>query len=143
GARVSDVTLLGSGYETDVFAFSIAAAGDRTDPARDLVLRLYAGEGAAEKAAREFSAMRRLHEARYPVPQVLTLAQRESPFGRPFLIMERIQGVSLESSYWAASQEQRQELQAVHCRLMAALHALDGDRILPDSPLAGSRNSSD
>src|SRR5262249_35997288 len=34
----------------------------------------------------------------------------------------------------------RPELQATLYELMAALHALDGDSILPDSPLAGTRD---
>jgi aminoglycoside phosphotransferase (APT) family kinase protein len=136
--RISDVTLLGSGFETDVFAFSLEAAGESAGQVQDLVLRVYAGEGTAEKAAREFGAMRRLREAGYPVPQVLTLTHDASPFGRPFVIMERIHGVSLGSRFWSAPEEQRRESQAMLYRLIARLHALDGSAILPDSPLAAS-----
>jgi aminoglycoside phosphotransferase (APT) family kinase protein len=138
--QVSDVTFLGRGYETDVFAFSLTADGEGAGEARDLVLRVYAGEVAAEKSAREFSAMGRLREAGYPVPRVLALGRdrlagdRRPLLGRQFLVMERIHGVPLE---W---EDRRPETQALFCRLMAELHALNGSDILPDSPLASSRD---
>jgi aminoglycoside phosphotransferase (APT) family kinase protein len=134
GLQVSGVTLLGSGFETDVFAFSLAADGEGAGDAQDLVLRVYAGEGTAEKPTREFAAMGRLREAGYPVPRVLALSRDRSPLGRPFLIMERIHGVSLG---W---EDRRPEVQALFCRLMADLHALNGSDILPDSPLAYARD---
>ncbi|HZO88914.1 MAG TPA: phosphotransferase [Chthonomonadaceae bacterium] len=133
---VSEVTLLGSGFETDVFAFTLT---DRDRGAQDLILRVYAGEGASEKAAREFVAMSRLRPSGYPVPQILLLRSDPSPLGRPFVIMERIHGVSLGASYWSASGAQRQDLQALLCRLMVELHELNGSAILPDSPLADSQ----
>jgi aminoglycoside phosphotransferase (APT) family kinase protein len=141
--HISDITLLGSGYETDVFAFSLEADGEGFGAAQDLVLRIYAGEDTAEKATREFGVMRRLREAGYPVPQVLSLQQDSSPSGRPFVIMERIHGVSLGSLFWSASKERQQESQALLYRLIADLHRLDGSTILPDSPLAASRNPDD
>jgi aminoglycoside phosphotransferase (APT) family kinase protein len=132
--QVSDVTLLGTGYEADVFAFSLAADGEDAAKAQDLVLRVYAGEGAAEKSAREFAAMGRLREAGYPVPQVMALGPDRSPLGRPWVIMERIHGVTME---W---EDRRPELQALFCGLMAGLHALKGSDILPNSPLAHGRD---
>lgn len=138
-SQTSDFRLLGSGYETDVFAFSLAPGFEGTEEARDLVLRVYAGEGASEKSEREFAAMRRLRAAGYPVPRVLRLQRDRSPLGQPFVIMERIDGVSLGASFWSAPDDQRPGFQALLYRLMAELHALEGSAILPESPLAGSR----
>jgi aminoglycoside phosphotransferase (APT) family kinase protein len=133
--RVSGVTLLGSGYEADVFAFSVGVDGDGAR--EELVLRVYAGEGASEKAAREFAAMGRLREAGYPVPRVLILQHDSSPLGRPFIIMDRIHGVAME---WSPPDDRREELRAVFYRLLVQLHALAGSDILPDHPLARSRD---
>ena len=36
--------------------------------------------------------MHKLYQAGYPVPQVLHLEQETSPFGKPFVIMERVDG---------------------------------------------------
>jgi aminoglycoside phosphotransferase (APT) family kinase protein len=135
GLQVSGVTRRGSGYETDVFAFSVGE--DDEDAREELVLRVYAGEGASEKAEREFAAMGRLREAGYPVPRVLSLQGDPSLFGRPSIIMERIHGVSME---WSPPEDRREELQAVFYRLLVQLHALEGSDILPDHPLARSRD---
>jgi aminoglycoside phosphotransferase (APT) family kinase protein len=133
--RVSEVALLGSGYEADVYTFSL----EGNDGGREeRVLRVYAGEGSSEKAAREFAAMSRLREAKYPVPRVLLLGPDPSPFGRPFLIMERIHGGAME---WSPPAERREALQTVFYRLLVQLHALEGSRILPDHPLAMSRDA--
>jgi len=139
--RISRVTLLGTGYETDVFAFSLEeAAGEGAGRVQDLVLLIYGGEGTEEKARREFAVMDRLHAVGYPVPRVLGLTRDPSPFGGPYLIMERIHGVSLGLSYWGASEDQREASQTVLYRLMVALHTLEGSAILPDSSLAHSRD---
>src|SRR5205823_3676796 len=82
GRRISQVLLLGSGFETDVFAFTVDAEGG--NGAEELILRPYSGQGAAEKAALEFEAMTRLREAGYPVPWVLALQRDPWPLGRPF-----------------------------------------------------------
>lgn len=132
--RVSDVRPLGSGFETDVVAFSLRSPSPEP---RDLILRLYAGSGAPEKAAREFGVMQRLYHAGYPVPRVTVLAHEQSPFGRPFVVMERIEGVALE---WSPPEERRRRAQILHMRLMADLHLLDGAAVLPDSPLARTRD---
>jgi aminoglycoside phosphotransferase (APT) family kinase protein len=139
GARVAECTLLASGFEADVFAFTVC---DRSadDPADRLVLRLYAGDGASEKAAREFDALRRLAQVGYPVPRVRVLEADGSTFGRPFLIMDRIDGESLESVYRNAPPERRLELQSLHAGLLARLHALDPSVVLPDSALAGPQD---
>src|SRR5579859_2522184 len=140
GSRVSEVTLLGIGYEADVFAFSLKAGEAASAEPLDLVLRVYGGEGTVEKAAREFSVMGRLREVGYPVPRVSGFKPESSLSGRPFMIMERIHGDSLGAWYWSESEERQHAAQALLLRLMAELHALEGGRILPDSPLAGSHD---
>jgi aminoglycoside phosphotransferase (APT) family kinase protein len=142
--QISSVTLLGTGYETDVFAFSlepVSAVGARRG--LDLVLRVYGGEGTAEKARREFAVMDRLHAAGYPVPRVLGLTRDPSPFDRPYVIMERIHGVSLGLSFWGATKDRQNASQLVLYQLMVALHALEGRAMLPDSPLAHSTDAYD
>ncbi len=49
-------------------------------------------------------------------------------------------GDSLGPVYWSPDAAPQQEAQALLCRLMAQLHALDGKAILPDSPLAVSHD---
>src|SRR5579871_3565187 len=134
GAMITPPTLLGSGFEADVFAFTL-----KSDlPAQDLILRLYVREGVVEKANREFVAMRRLNQAGYPVPRVHHVCTAAAPFTRPFLIMERIDGVSLGASYWGAPESQRLASETLLIQLMAALHALEGSVIFPEASPASS-----
>ncbi|MCW3101043.1 MAG: phosphotransferase enzyme family [Chthonomonadaceae bacterium] len=135
-SAIADVSLLTSGFEADVFVFSLQPANDREE-IQNSVLRLYAGEETAQKAAREFAVMRRLHDVGYPVPAVhLVDHTTDSPFGRPFLIMERIPGVSMGSTYWSASEDQLPALQVTLFQLMHRLHQLDPTTVLPESPQA-------
>ncbi len=135
--EIGDLALLGSGFETDVFVFTLRSA--ESEP-QELILRVFAGEGCAEKAEREFNVMRRLGEIGYPVPRVLELHPGPGVFERPFIVMERIYGVSLNTVYWEVPEERRQTVQETLYRLIAQLHALDGPIILPESPLAASRD---
>src|SRR5579871_721671 len=132
---VADVSLLGSGFETDVFVFSLREAGDRAEQ-QNYILRLYAGEDTAAKAAREFAVMRSLHNIGYPVPGVQMIGTADSPFGRPFLIMEYIPGESMGAAYWSKSENPPIKLQGTLMHLMHRLHQLKPTTILPESPLA-------
>lgn len=85
------------GMEHEMYAFDVeyGAAGERQQ--EGLILRLYPGDAAYATSAHEFHGMRRLYEAGYPVPQVLLLERDHSPFGKPFVMMERIEGQELGS----------------------------------------------
>lgn len=135
--QVSGVTFLGSGYEADVYAFTRSANGRDAGEAEPLILRLYDGEGAGEKAEREYRAMRRLRAVGYPVPRVRLRRRDRSPLGRPFVVMERIDGVSLGVQYWSAPEDRHGPLRTVLYRLIAGLHALEARAVLPESSLAG------
>jgi aminoglycoside phosphotransferase (APT) family kinase protein len=135
---VSDVELLGTGYEADVYAFSLRPVGG--DPPQDLVLRVYLGEGTAAKAAREFDAMDRLHASGYPVPKVTALGRDGTLLGHPFLIMERIRGDSLGPAYWTGTSPRPDNVMACFWKLVADLHRFDAATILPESPLATSQD---
>lgn len=134
--RAFDITRLGAGFEADVFAFSAAAIGEDPESVQDLVLRLYARDGAAEKSLREFTVMDRLRKAGYPTPKVIAVQSDGALFGRPFLIMERIHGVSLGASYWSGVEDRRAGAAAMLWPLIARLHTLEAREILPDAPQA-------
>jgi len=60
-----------------------------------LILRLYPGADAREKSAREHRSLRLLRKAGYPVPETFLLRIDDSPFGKPVVIMERVDGEDL------------------------------------------------
>lgn len=133
-SRVGNVGLLASGFEADVFAFSI----ETTSGHSEAVARVYRGSGVSvtEKATREFAVMRRLHTVGYPVPSVSSLSALDDLHRRPFIVMDRIRGRSLGQRYWSAGEESTQAARATLYGLMARLHRIDANRVLPtaDSP---------
>jgi aminoglycoside phosphotransferase (APT) family kinase protein len=90
-----------------------------------LILRLYHGQDAPAKAAHEFRSLQRLRQAGYPVPKVHALVSEESPFGRPFVIMERITGGPMWSRLLATGEDEQRGLLETFCRLFVWLHRLE------------------
>ena len=132
GVRVTDLTRIASGWESEIHSFDLehGPAGERRR--EGLILRLYPGDDAERKSMREFHGMRKLREVGYPVPEVLILEQDLSPLGRPFVIMERIEGQGLTAAWMSAPPEKQVELLGLFCRLLAQLHALDWRPFLRD-----------
>lgn len=129
--QVLDFVHLASGYEADIYAFTL----ESKDALEELVLRLFRGEGAGTKPQKEYEAMSSLQAAEYPVPRPFTLQSSSEALGSPFVVMERIYGDSLEAVFWAGNSTQRASAHVLHARLMAQLHAIEPSSILPHSPL--------
>jgi len=123
---------MSAGWESDVYAFDLAyatAGGHRVEP---LVLRVYPGTVAREKAEREFRGMWQLMRAGYPVPAMHLLECGASPFGQPFVVMERIDGRPMWPLLSQSPDEQVQRLVTLFCSLHVRLHALDWRPFVPD-----------
>ena len=134
GAEVIDLREINAGWESDVYAFDLLRDGTR----EPLILRVYPGQDAWSKSAHEFESMRRLYGAGYPVPAVLLLARENSPLGRPFVIMERIDGRGMWHDTFHGPEAQQQARMELLCRLFVQLHTLDW-RVFAtdDAPAAG------
>ncbi len=140
-AEASHLASLSTGWESDVYAFDLdwGVAGARQHEA--LVLRVYPGNDAYSKSQREFQGMKTLHAAGYPVPRVLALERDASPFGKPFLIMERIDGELLWPRMFGWPTPARKRKLALFCDLFVRLHRLDW-RLFADDPAAITRAGS-
>jgi aminoglycoside phosphotransferase (APT) family kinase protein len=131
-ARISD------GWETDVYSFAVEYGKANSRQREELILRIYPGDDASQKSAREFNAMKQLHSVGYPVPQVLLLEQEDaSPndvsFGKPFVIMERIAGRPMGTVIDESPLERKLELLTLFCQMFVDLHALDWRPFAPDA----------
>lgn len=126
---------IADGWESDNHVVTIEyGIGQRTR--EDRVWRIYSGAGNREKAEREFSAMRKLSIAGYPVPRVFLLEVEQSPIGKPFVVMEFIQGEVMWDLLDNSPKDKRRSLLDQFCQLYARLHALDWkqfDDSLPDN----------
>ncbi len=123
--QITDLTSISTGWESDVYSF-VAEHGPEDGRRRDdLILRIYPGDNAYQKSAREFHGMSQLHRAGYPVPQVMLLERDNSPFDKPFIIMEKIDGQTLSSIIDNVPGDKKKELLTLLCELMVQLHNLD------------------
>jgi aminoglycoside phosphotransferase (APT) family kinase protein len=118
--RISD------GWETDVYAFTLEHGGASAARTReDLILRIFPGRGAAQKAVHEFDVMGKLLAAGFPVPRVFVLELDDAFVGGPFVIMEKIDGRPMGSVADQGSAKQRQVLLTQFTQMMVDLHRLD------------------
>ena len=132
GVQVSDLTSISAGWESDMYSFAVEHGPAGELRRQELILRIYPGGDAHDKSAREFHGMSQLHKAGYPVPQVLKLEREDSPFGKPFVIMERIEGQVLWPLLSRSPEEKKRELLTLFCELFVQLHTLDWQLFVQD-----------
>jgi len=125
GSKVTELAEISAGWESDMYSFTIESGPPGERQCDELILRIYPGEDAHSKSAREYRGMSLLHSAGYPVPQVLVLEREDSPFGKPFVIMERIEGQMLWPVWFGSPEEKQKELLTLFCQLFVRLHTLD------------------
>jgi len=130
--RVSAVEPLAQGWETDNTAFVLESSPPGRPQRREVVIRVYAGDSAATKAAHEFRVLGLLHRVGYPAPEPLALFESESPAGGPFILMERIHGEQMWPLLARAQGAEQQRLLDQFCGLLSDLHRLDWRGFLVD-----------
>lgn len=123
--RIIDLARISDGWETDVYSFAMEYQEGAEEKCEDLILRIYPGDDAPQKAAKEFEAMKQLYGVGFPVPQVLWLELDDAFFGKPFVIMEKIDGRSMGDVIVESTEEKQQELLALFCQMFVDLHTLD------------------
>jgi aminoglycoside phosphotransferase (APT) family kinase protein len=151
--QVKDFLRVTAGWENEVYAFDLEYGAPHERQREELILRIYPGDHADRKSQHEFDSMRKLHKAGYPVPYVHMLERADSPFGKPCVIMERIQGQVMSALLAALPEADREPLRALFCRHLVWLHNLDwrpfaeegadykeqGPYVFVDAYLAGER----
>ena len=123
--RVGSLARIGTGWETEIYSFDVESRPAARDRREGLIVRLYPGDGASAKAAHEFQGMRQLHDSGYPVPRVFALEGDSAPLGRPFILMERIDGEIMWPLLISSTGEQQRRLLTLFCQLLVRLHRLD------------------
>jgi aminoglycoside phosphotransferase (APT) family kinase protein len=132
---VSEVEDITSGWETELYAFRVEFEEGGRLITEERVARLYTGKYAAGKAAKEFEVMSRLSEAGYPVPDVYNLDTEGAALGKPFVIMERIKGGTVEDALRDCGEAERERLLGVLLELFVDLHNLDAKKVFPGNEI--------
>ena len=134
----SDPVRISEGWETEIYSFDIAyklsgSPQSESPILRTLILRIFPGQGSGRQAVKEFVAMKRLYQAGYPVPLVLQHGGEDSPFGKPFILMERIAGRNLWSFMFRPETDHKEQLLDQFCGLLVQLHKLDWSAVAGES----------
>lgn len=95
--KILELGELGEGWETDLLRLKIEGTRNGEPSPLELVLRLYKGSDPLEKARKEFSLMSGVPGFGVATPRVDALVTDLSIFNDPFLIMEHIEGGTLEA----------------------------------------------
>lgn len=130
-AEVLSFAPLASGWESELFVLTLAyQEGEERKTAR-LVLKMVQGERRRQKATLEYSNIKLLARAGYPVPRLFQFFAQESEPG-PYILMEYISGQNLAEMFQAATEEARYKALFGHfCTLFVQLHALDWQAFVP------------
>lgn len=123
--RISNVKGIDEGWETEIYSFTVEFDEDSERRHEDQILRIYPGDNALQRAAREFNVMKKLHELSFTVPAVSVLQSKNSPFEKPFIIMEKIDGSLMGTVLLESTNEKRQELLELLCSKFVQLHIID------------------
>ena len=137
--HVSGLCEINMGWETELFTFNAVHDGHE----ENLVLRIFSGEHAGSNASKEYYLMKRLDEVSYPVPHIYQSEDSGDVIGKPFLVMERIMGTTLDAAFRSTTDEKLQ--QGIHrlIELLVKLHKLDVSRFdgLPNLNTLSIRDS--
>jgi aminoglycoside phosphotransferase (APT) family kinase protein len=121
GVGVRNVELVGSGWESEIIGF---VADLPTGPLQ-LVLRMYTGDRGEAKAELEGNGMRRLHAAGFPVPRIHHQEKSQEPLGRPFLLMDRVDGTDIWGMFGDERSDEATRIQHSFGDLLVQLHRID------------------
>ncbi|MBY8997107.1 MAG: phosphotransferase [Candidatus Thorarchaeota archaeon] len=119
--QIHNLRNITTGWETEILSFNLEWAENGERELQRLVARIYPGKNAAIKAQREATTMKRLLELGYPVPVVQIVETEKSHLGQPFMIMDRIDGGTLDDKLHENEDKWMKEFSI----LFVNLHRLD------------------
>lgn len=121
-ALIFDFNFLVSGFESEIYAFRLQLPDVQT---KNYILRLFQDAGAAAKLRREARGLHLLHQAGYPIPGLLLQENDPAPLGKPFEVIDQLEGQALWAALASAPASQTNPLLTRFGRLLAQLHQLD------------------
>lgn len=131
---VHDMIDLTSGWETELYGFTLKYRDGDRSISRRLVARLYPGRYAAAKAKHEFGVIRRLGKAGYPVPAVHDIETDLEILGFPFITMDLIEGHNMMDDFLGTPIKGLGPHLEAFTRLFVDLHQVDPIMVFPELP---------
>ena len=90
--KIVDFAPLEGGRQHEMYTFNLVEGKGTKTHVQPLVLRLYDGATAGENAEYEYRIMEKLGPSDVPVPKVFILERDSRYLGRPFIVMEKVEG---------------------------------------------------
>ena len=134
GVTVSQLEEITSGWETELYGYTLDYSEDGLSVSKRLVARLYPGRHAAGKAMKEYTVMGRLGDAGYPVPEVHEAETDVNVLGLPFMVMDWIEGHSMMDDFLGTPIEELRPHLEAFTKLFVDLHRVDPAQVFPESP---------
>ncbi len=127
--EISNLYRIPGGQSRETWSFDAAWREDGAPMQRGFILRRDPDASVLESDREaEFNVMRAVHGTGIPIPQVLWLEQDAAPLGRPFALMERLDGceaspqkVLMDGAFMAG----RTRMGAEFSEILARIHAID------------------
>jgi aminoglycoside phosphotransferase (APT) family kinase protein len=136
--HVENLTQLNSGWASDVYAFTLRYDEAGETVRQNLILKAYANNvDGKDRALKERHALFKLRADHYPVPGVAAVEIDDVHIGRPFIIMEQVNGRLMWEAFQAADDTQRKELIRLFVGLLVDLHALGAGILTPNIKIGG------
>lgn len=131
GLNIQAIKRLKSGWAGDIYSFHLLSTDRAID--RNLILKIYsATETGIYSIERESKALKVLRREGLPVPQLFYSDTSLKYLGRPFIIMESIQGNLMWDEYTAADESRKTVLEKTFAGLLFHLHSIDVKSIAPN-----------
>ncbi len=124
------------GWETQIFACVLRYQLHGVERQEELILRLYPGSRGREQAVHEHHVLQRVAEHGVTVPQVVRLELDASPFGDPFILMERIHGDRLDQVLRSVPPEQLEMVIEQMVAVLVRVHRIPWREVFPSRTLA-------
>jgi aminoglycoside phosphotransferase (APT) family kinase protein len=127
--KILEFSELGEGWETDLYRLTLVGTHHGESLSLELVLRLYVGSDPLEKAQKEFSLLKGVSRFGIAAPRVEALVTDRSILEHPFIVMEHIEGGTLEARF--GSGEVSQWLDPM-MQTMVQIHAVPWVEMIPE-----------
>ena len=127
---VSNFESLVDGFESEIYTFHMQFLSSEQN---DYILRLFTGEGTTDKLIREATGLSLLQKAGYPVPGLFLQEPNASILGKPFEIIEKLDGQPLWPTLATANPDQEKRLLSRFGALLSQLHKLDWHSFTPNA----------
>jgi aminoglycoside phosphotransferase (APT) family kinase protein len=130
--RIEDISQFTQALETEIYSLSEIFTINNKEIINKLVLRMYPKSYLGFGVKHEYKIMQNLLQEGFQVPSVLFFEEVEEILGKPFMIMEFIEGETLNDKFSKSSADQIPELMYQFTSLMVSLHRLEWKKFITD-----------